>query len=37
LEEMDTLIAASAEHLGLKLATINVKHFSMLKGLRKAY
>lgn len=33
----DALIAATAEHHGLKLATLNVKHFPMLKGLRRAY
>jgi predicted nucleic acid-binding protein len=37
LDEMDALIAATAEHHGLKLATLNVKHFPMLKGLRRAY
>lgn len=33
----DALIAAAAEHHGLRLATLNVKHFPMLKGLRRAY
>jgi predicted nucleic acid-binding protein len=37
LDDLDALIAATAEHHGLKLATLNVKHFPMLKGLRKAY
>jgi predicted nucleic acid-binding protein len=37
LDDVDALIAATAEHHGLKLATINVKHFPMLKGLKKAY
>jgi predicted nucleic acid-binding protein len=37
LDDLDALIAATAEHHGLKLATINVKHFPMLKGLKKAY
>jgi predicted nucleic acid-binding protein len=33
----DALIAATAEHHGLRLATLNVKHFPMLKGLKRAY
>lgn len=33
----DALIAAAAEHHGLTLATLNVKHFPMLNGLRRAY
>ena len=37
LDDLDALIAATAEHHGLKLATLNVKHFPMLKNLRKAY
>jgi predicted nucleic acid-binding protein len=37
LDDLDALIAATAEHHGLKLATLNVKHFPMLKGLKKAY
>jgi predicted nucleic acid-binding protein len=37
LDDMDALIAATAEHHGLTLATINVKHFPMLKGLKRAY
>jgi predicted nucleic acid-binding protein len=37
LDDLVALIAATAEHHDLKLATINVKHFPMLKGLRKAY
>ncbi len=37
LDEMDALIAATAEHHGLKLTTVNVKHFPMFKGLKPAY
>ena len=33
----DALIAATAEQHGLQLATLNVKHFPMLKGLKAAY
>jgi hypothetical protein len=33
----DALIAATAEHHGLKLATLNVKHFPMFARLRPAY
>lgn len=33
----DALIAATAEHHGLELATPNVRHFPMFKGLRPAY
>lgn len=33
----DALIAATAEHHGLDLATLNVKHFPMIKGLKAAY
>ncbi len=33
----DALVAATAEHHGLKLATLNVKRFPMFKGLRAAY
>jgi predicted nucleic acid-binding protein len=33
----DALIAATAEHHGLELATLNVKHFPMFKGLKPAY
>ncbi|KAB2849394.1 MAG: type II toxin-antitoxin system VapC family toxin [Hyphomicrobiaceae bacterium] len=33
----DALIAATAEHHGLELATLNVKHFPMFKGLKAAY
>jgi predicted nucleic acid-binding protein len=37
LDPLDALIAATAEHHGLKLATLNVKHFPMIKGLKRAY
>ena len=33
----DALIAATAEHYGLALATLNVKHFPMFKKLRAPY
>lgn len=33
----DALIAATAEHHGLKLATLNVKHFPMIPKLKRAY
>jgi predicted nucleic acid-binding protein len=33
----DALIAATAEYHGLKLATLNTKHFPMFKGLKPAY
>jgi predicted nucleic acid-binding protein len=33
----DALIAATAEHHGLKLATLNVKHFPMFPKLKRAY
>lgn len=33
----DALIAATAEHHGLELATLNVKHFPMFRKLRPAY
>ena len=33
----DALIAATAEHHGLELATLNVKHFPMFKKLKAAY
>lgn len=37
LDDLDALIAATAEHHGLALATLNVKHFPMIKGLKAAY
>lgn len=37
LDDMDAIIAATAEHHGLELATLNVKHFPMFKRLRAAY
>lgn len=37
LDIPDALIAATAEHHGLALATLNVKHFPMLDGLKRAY
>lgn len=33
----DALIAATAEHHGLRLATLNVKHFPMFAKLKRAY
>lgn len=33
----DLVIAATAEELGLELATLNTKHFPMFKGLRPPY
>ena len=37
IDAPDALIAATVEHHGLTLATLNVKHFPMLKGLKPAY
>jgi predicted nucleic acid-binding protein len=37
LEAIDAIIAATAEHHGLKLATQNVKHFPMFPKLKRAY
>jgi len=34
---IDAIIAATAEHHGLKLATLNVKHFPMFPNLKRAY
>jgi predicted nucleic acid-binding protein len=34
---IDALIAATAEHHGLRLATLNVKHFPMFPKLKRAY
>ncbi len=33
----DALIAATAEHHGLRLATLNTKHFPMFPKLKRAY
>jgi predicted nucleic acid-binding protein len=33
----DALVAATAEHHGLALATLNIKHFPMFKKLRAPY
>lgn len=37
LDDIDALIAATAEHHGLRLATLNVKHFPMFPKLKRAY
>jgi predicted nucleic acid-binding protein len=37
LEAIDALIAATAEHHGLRLAALNVKHFPMFPKLKRAY
>jgi hypothetical protein len=37
IDTADAIIAATAEHHGLKLATLNVKHFPMLRKLKPAY
>ena len=37
LDVPDALIAATAEHHGLPLATLNVKHFPMFAKLKPAY
>ena len=37
LDVPDALIAATAEHHGLTLATLNVKHFPMFPKLKSAY
>lgn len=36
-DELDAIIAATAEHHQLKLATLNVKHFPMFARLKRAY
>jgi predicted nucleic acid-binding protein len=33
----DALLAATADHHGLELATLNVKHFPMFRRLKPAY
>ena len=37
LDDIDALIAATAEHHDVKLATLNVKHFPMFAKLRRPY
>ena len=37
LDDIDAIIAATAEHHGLRLATLNVKHFPMFSKLKRAY
>lgn len=37
VEIPDAIIAATAEHHGLELATLNVKHFPMFPKLKRAY
>lgn len=37
LATADLVIAATAEELGLELATLNVRHFPMIKGLTAPY
>lgn len=37
IDDFDALIAATAEHHGLALATLNVKHFPMFPKLKAAY
>jgi predicted nucleic acid-binding protein len=37
VEIADAIIAATAEHHGLRLATLNVKHFPMFPKLKRAY
>ena len=37
LDDIDALIAATAEHHELRLATLNVKHFPMFPKLKRAY
>ncbi len=37
LDDIDAIIAATAEHHGLRLATLNVKHFPMFPKLKRAY
>jgi predicted nucleic acid-binding protein len=37
LDDLDAIIAATAEHHGLRLATLNVRHFPMFPKLKRAY
>ncbi len=37
VDPIDALIAATAKTKGLDLATLNLKHFPMLKGLKRPY
>lgn len=37
LDDIDAIIAATAEHHDLRLATLNTKHFPMFKNLKRAY
>jgi predicted nucleic acid-binding protein len=37
LDDLDAIIAATAEHHQLPLATLNVKHFPMFRRLKRAY
>jgi len=37
LDDLDALIAATTEHHGLELATLNIKHFPMFRRLKRAY
>lgn len=37
VDPIDALIAATAKARGLELATLNLKHFPMIKGLKRPY
>jgi predicted nucleic acid-binding protein len=37
MDDIDAMIAATAEHHGLRLATLNVRHFPMFPKLKRAY
>jgi predicted nucleic acid-binding protein len=37
MDDIDAVIAATAEHHGLRLATLNVRHFPMFPKLKRAY
>jgi len=37
VDDVDAIVAATAEQHGLKLATLNVKHFPMFPKLKRAY